>query len=99
MSLGGSSIAPVAKDGLVSPNCTRTSFQRFGLRVLALGLVKHRQVTEALSQVGVPWAQSLFPDCQRPPVKGLGFRVLGLMISIAKQNFSVRFTFAASEAP
>ena len=40
--------------------------------------VEHRQVVEAGGHVGVLRAQGLFPDRQRPLVKGLGLRVLAL---------------------
>jgi hypothetical protein len=51
------------------PNRQRPLVKGFGLRVLALVIVKRRQVVEALGHVGVLRAQGRFPDRQRPIVK------------------------------
>ncbi len=47
------------------PNHHRLLVELFGLRLLALGLVKLRKVIAALSNVGMIRAQRLFPDRQR----------------------------------
>ena len=59
--------------------------ERLGLRVLALVVVKRRQVVEARGYVGVLRAQGLFPDRQRPLVKRLGLRVLALALVKLRQ--------------
>jgi hypothetical protein len=44
------------------PDRQRTPVKRLGLRVLALGTIKHRQVVEAGGYVEVLPAPRLFPD-------------------------------------
>lgn len=49
-------------------NRQRPTHERFGLCILALDVIKRRQVVKAVGHVGVLRAQGPFPDRQRPLV-------------------------------
>jgi hypothetical protein len=74
--------AALARFGL---NWPRASFQRFGFLRTVHGSQAARVVFEAGRHVGMLRAQDLFPDRQRPAVKGLGLRVLALGVVESRQ--------------
>ena len=64
-------------EGLL-PDAERALIERLGLRVLALGIVKHRQVVEARGHIGMLGTEGLLPDGERALIERLGLRVLAL---------------------
>jgi hypothetical protein len=58
----------------------RPLIKGLGLRVLALGLVKVRQIVEAVGHIRVLRAQRLFTDRQRPLQKGRGIGITSTFV-------------------
>ena len=64
------------------PDPQRPLVERLRFGVLALGMIKHRQVVEAGGHVRVLRPQRLLPDPQRPLVERLGLAVASALMEV-----------------